>query len=287
MFVNEEKVSDESVSSSAKYLVFTSAGDNNNIINWLDRREFDLCVYYYGDDEFNLEDECKLFVKRKAGKMQNFHHASLNYESFIKSYDAILLADDDVVISGTEINKLFYLRERYDLRALQPAFDIRGKISHKITEPQLFTKLRYTNFLEIGFVLFETRPLVAFMSLFNPTLNCWGVDWWFSSFIQKKYGTASMAIIDSVVGRNPYDEEKTEGREITKLSSISELEKNWNKYRLDNNIQTDQGTYVTFDKVISYDPSRVIVFFYHNVIVFCRKFKAKVSNFMVWVFNSH
>jgi len=40
--------------------------------------------------------------------------------------------DDDIIINGPDISRMFEIRERYDLWVCQPAFHPKGKISHPI-----------------------------------------------------------------------------------------------------------------------------------------------------------
>lgn len=235
-----------------KYLVFTSAGDASNVRGWLSGREFDLWVCYYGEGEDSLADIADHYFERKGGKVQNFYYALAQWRDQLAKYDAILLADDDIIISGGDINRLFSIREEYALKVLQPAFDLRGKNSHKLTEPRPLSKLRYVNFVEIGFPLFERKALLQFMEIYAPAVNCWGVDWWYSYFIKKIYGNDSLAICDEILALNPFDRDKPKGSEIEKLSSVKKLAEDWESFSLLNGIVTEKGTYITYKKLVSY-----------------------------------
>ena len=125
---------------SSNYLVFTSAGDNANIHHWKNgRQNFDLWISYYGDTEQKYLDLSDFYIAKKGGKFPNLHYVFEHWEDILDHYQAILVMDDDIIISGCSISRLFEVREQYDLWLLQPAFDSRGKISHPITQVKPFT----------------------------------------------------------------------------------------------------------------------------------------------------
>lgn len=263
--MDKKKSTNQTPTPNSKWLVFTSAGDSNNIKNWLKSRKFDLWICYYGDKKNSLSKNSDFYFERKGGKTQNFYYALSKWRTQIKKYDAVLLADDDIIISGKNINRLFNIRDEYNLKALQPAFNIRGKNSHKFTEAKPFTKLRYTNFIEIGFPLFEQQALLEFMELYKPAVNCWGVDWWFSYVIKEKYGKKSIAIIDEIMALNPFDNDKKNGSEIEKLSSIKKLSSDWDLFQHDNAITTEKGIYKVYSKVPTFN---IILFLIFLSVVF-------------------
>ncbi|AFS38149.1 hypothetical protein [Alteromonas macleodii] len=237
-----------------KNLLFTSFGDQSVISSWCGNGSFDIWACYYGDEE-NIKEESMVdfFFRKKGGKLQNFDYAIKNYSQKLMEYDSILLADDDIIISRSEIESLFEIRNRYAFKAMQPAFDLRGKISHPPTKVKLFSHYRTTNFIEITFVLFEKNALFEFMKYYRPEVNCWGVDWWFSYFIRNKYGDNSLAIVDSIKCLNPHDAMKKNGSEIAKLASLKSLAENWARFQEKNNIVTDYKNYKIYHSVAKYD----------------------------------
>ena len=259
-------------------LVFTSAGDASNVEEWLKDKKFDLWVCYYGDQQSPLKNKSDFYFERKGGKVQNFYYALQCWENVLNGYESILLADDDIIISGKDINKLFATRVEQNLKALQPSFDFIGKNSYQYTQVKPFSKLRYTNFLEIGFVLFEKKALFEFMELYDPIVNCWGVDWWFSYYLKEKYGHKSLAIIDEVTCINPHDDMKISGSEIGKFSSLTKLAKTWDEFSHKHQIKTDKGNFIVYGKIPSYNIRLFLNYltkrvnaFSHRVINFIQK----------------
>ena len=53
----------------SRYLVFTSAGGNSNLLYWLKGyRNFDLWVSYYGDKKNRYKDHSDFYISKKGGK---------------------------------------------------------------------------------------------------------------------------------------------------------------------------------------------------------------------------
>src|SRR5262249_47793095 len=112
------------------YLVFTSAGDRANCRHWLrGRRNFDLWITYYGDVPGTWAEIADLYNCRQGSKFQNLHSAYCSWGERLRHYEAIMVLDDDILISGEDLSHLFELRHTLDLWVLQPAFHPRGKIS--------------------------------------------------------------------------------------------------------------------------------------------------------------
>lgn len=245
-----------------KSLVFTSAGDNNNLLGWCSGfKNFDLWTSYYGDNPSEkLINASDYFYMKKGGKFPNFHYAFNNYKKIFDKYEAILIMDDDILIDSKDINRLFKVREEKDLWLLQPSFSRKGKISFRINEVSIFSKIRFTNFVEITCPLFEMERLKSFMKVYEPKLNCWGVDLWYCQHLMKDrdFNNRKIAIVDEVVCINPKDSHKPGGqREIDILLTENERKKSWeeimNKYNL-----MDFYPQITYEKEWCFSSKKVI-----------------------------
>ena len=212
---------------SSTNLVFTSAGDRSNLRAWLrGHRDFDLWVVYYGDRRDTFREDADLYSQHKGSKFQNLHHCYQEQREMFSRYDAVLVMDDDVLINGTAITRLFDIRRDLDLWVLQPAFRLGGKISWDITRVRPTTKLRYTNFVEMTCPLFRRDKLDEFMAVYDPELSGYGVDWWFLQTIgghEKK----RVAVVDEVTCVNPFDRTKDGIREIDRLEPEAERVQIW------------------------------------------------------------
>ncbi len=210
-----------------KYLLFTSAGDSSAVDSWFDSdRNFDIWVTYYGDNEFPFEHDVEYFNKRKGGKFPNLYENYRHYNEVFKQYDAIMVSDDDILITARELSKLFSISSEEQLDILQPAFDPRGKISYPVTKVVPFSYLRYTRFVEVTCPMFSGPAFHKFMEVYDPELICYGVDWWFLHVIGCEKN--NVAIVDVITCRNPHDRIKAEeSREIDRLHSPEERVQSW------------------------------------------------------------
>jgi hypothetical protein len=198
-------------------LVFTSAGDRSNVRRWLTgKRNFDLWVVYYGDGPGVLHDQAEFYVDRKGSKFQNLHYCYRRHRDIFDQYEAIMIMDDDILIDGTSLSRLFDIRRELDLWVLQPAFRLLGKISWDITRVRPTAKLRYTNFVEMTCPLFRRDKLAEFMLVYDPRLVGYGMDWWFLDVMGEDL-EGHVAIVDEITCVNPYDRTKGGKREIDRL----------------------------------------------------------------------
>jgi hypothetical protein len=203
----------------SRYLVFTSAGDRSNLRLWLGSSQiFDLWVTYYGDQRGLYSDIAQLYNERKGSKFQNLKYIYENWPDVLMPYDAVMVIDDDILITSAKLGALFELRERLDLWILQPAFSPRGKVSFPITRVHWPFVLRYTDFVEMTCPLFRRDKLDKFMSAYDPILAGFGTDLWFLSVLGPSL-EGKVAVIDDIVCVNPHDRAKGGIREISRLQS--------------------------------------------------------------------
>lgn len=214
-------------------LVFTSAGEHHNVQQWLDGETFDIYVTSYVEKDFELKDRVKYVSYRKGGKFQNLHHLCTTNRSLLERYAAVMVMDDDIKISGADIDKIFGFRENIQADVLQPAFDHRGKISHNVTSFNPFTSYRITNFVEVTCPVFRGRYLLDFLDVFDPRANGGGVDFWFCNYTKSR---PKIAIVDEVTCLNPWDVEKGGAREIDKFQSRLERNAIWKIVKRENNL---------------------------------------------------
>lgn len=211
-------------------LVFTSVGDRSNCRWWLrGHRNFDLWVTYYGDRPGDFLDVADYYEEHRGSKYQNLHHAYRQWSDLLAQYAAVFVLDDDIIISGTQITRLFEIRERYDLWALQPAFSPRGKISWPITRVNRMNELRFTSFIEMSCPLFRKDKLDAFMAVYDPELIGWGCDWWFLEAMGPDL-RGRVAVVDAIPCVNPHDWTKA-GREIDRLAPTNVRQEVWERIR--------------------------------------------------------
>jgi len=193
------------------------------------RRIFDVWVTYYGPEKDKYRDMSDFCNERQGGKFPNLLHVYQNWRSILDKYQAIFVMDDDLIIDTFAINRLFEIHEQFDLWLLQPAFHPRGKISHPITRMNQDCFLRYTNFVENTCPLFRKDKLDAFMEVFDPVLNGWGIDFWYHHVLGEN--RKKIAIVDAFPCINPHDSLKEGQREIDTLEETSSCIKKYAEIR--------------------------------------------------------
>jgi hypothetical protein len=234
---------------SRPYLVFTSAGDQGNVLPWLEgRRNFDLWVTYYGHQGHLYRDVASFYNRRRGSKFQNLLFAFQTWPHLFAHYEAILVMDDDIRIGGREISRLFELRAELDLWLLQPAFRPRGKISHPITRLDHSTRWRYTNFVEVTCPLFRRDKLDAFLKVYDPVLVGFGIDWWFMEVLGEDL-EGKVAIIDEISCVNPPDWVKEGQREIDRLQPLSQRIAIWKEIRSKYGIRSEAKGAIEYRRV--------------------------------------
>ncbi len=205
-----------------EYLIYTSAGEDANVKVWASSktRNYDIWVTNYTDQP-GLNSEYADFYNEHAGtKIPNLYEVFLTHKDHLQQYKAIMVADDDVLISPRWLSHLFKLSTERDLWMLQPAFSRFGRISHPLTARKLNSELRFVNFVEITCPIFRTEKLLEFLSIYTtdmPTIV--GIDYWLPYFFgienEDKY-----AISDRFYCINPRDQFKRHHTHvIDKISS--------------------------------------------------------------------
>jgi hypothetical protein len=190
-----------------KNVLFVSAGDKTIFYeNWLDKeRRYDIYVCYYGDKKDKIyEQYSDYYFERKGSKLQNFHYL-WNKNDILHNYENYLIVDDDILIKTTEINQLFDYMNEFNLWILQPSFDEKSKISHRITKQVLNNSFRYVNFIEINTPIFSNYAIKKCMEIYNDSLTGYGIDYLFLIHLGIEHDDKYM-IVDKISCINPHSE---------------------------------------------------------------------------------
>lgn len=212
-------------------LVFTSAGNKNALLNWVNSEKvFDLfCVYYANGQEQKLAEYCDYFVSHKGAKFPNLLWVYQNWPDIIERYEYILVLDDDLLLTAANLNKHFEMHKNESLWLSQLAFHRRGKVNHKINEAQPFSYMRYTNFVEVNSPLFDRTSILDFLQVYDGEVVGIGVDYWYSEQLSRKDECHNkIAIFDIIPCCNPRDQIAKGGvREIDTAVSFEERMESW------------------------------------------------------------
>lgn len=208
-------------------LVFTSAGDRASLDRWLvGRRNFDLFVCYYGDETDRYRDVADRWWARKGSRFVNFHHLWRSEPGLLAPYDAVMVLDDDILIDGDSLSRLFDLREQHHLTVLQPSFSESSKLSHPITARREGYAMRFTEFVEMNCPLFRRTSLESFLAEYDPEVIGYGIDYWYMNVLYRE-PDFRCAIVDDVPCVNPHEQTKGGVREIDRLQSEDERRTRW------------------------------------------------------------
>jgi len=151
-----------------EYLLYTSAGDNTDFYDrWASEdRNYNIWCSYYGNEKSipqNIKDNVDFYKRIKGPKWGCFHKLYHNRKEEINNYKAIILADDDIIITPKDIMTLYDTVMSNDLFMGLPSFNVEGYPPSKCDHGGLKTdpeyKLRYTSFLEMNFPCFRMDAL--------------------------------------------------------------------------------------------------------------------------------
>ena len=163
------------------WLVFTSAGDHSAVAQWLAGRHYDIMVVYYGTEPeaFPYRDLVDVYRPRKGCKFCNLKYYHETEPETFKKYTAIMVIDDDIQITADALNRLFTIREKYDLwittPAMKPQYHSPWYDSLSAITPQ--TRVRIVPFIEMDCPMFRADKLWEFVDTeFDPIIKGWGKE---------------------------------------------------------------------------------------------------------------
>lgn len=119
---------------------------------------------------------------------------------FWKSYDAVMMADDDLVPVGCSVSDIFDLFIKTGMRVGQPALSEDSFWSHEITLRHKTFHWRKTNFVEVMCPIMNTAALGEYLPLFDETVSGFGLDNYWGLNEWRKYG--GLAILDDTTMRH-------------------------------------------------------------------------------------
>jgi hypothetical protein len=185
-----------SIREQRRNLVISPVGDSSWHKYWIKdkNKEFDLMLIYFGPTQDKYKEDADYYLQTSGMfKLENIATAVNKYYDIIKSYEAVFLPDDDMLISTSSINRLFKIFYKYELDLAQPTIYL-GKIPHSIIRTRSGYILRYSSFVDMGCPIFKTHLLLETLPIFTLTRSGWGIDYLWS----EKHKDKKMALIDAV-----------------------------------------------------------------------------------------
>lgn len=181
-----------------QYCVISAVGKNSLHKGWIadrNRQNFDLHLIVYDDSYENYLVDTIYICKMKGQKLKSVYNYLQSHPEYIDKYDYFFIPDDDIQMDTYTVCKLFSIMRTFDLKIAQPAL----KQSYYSWEHTLhchFSKIRYTNYVEMMVPCFSKEVLKKVLFTFNENDSGWGADFHWHSLIDSN--THDMAIIDEV-----------------------------------------------------------------------------------------
>jgi hypothetical protein len=227
--------------SGRRNLVIVRAGNSSLHPQWLagsKDRSWDLLVNYFGDDPDKYKDQDIVRIDSKGPKWPALKELIETHRDLVNRYDYVWLPDDDIACTAGDIDKLFTIARAEKLALCQPALTLNSYFTWGVTLKPLFTRMRYTNFVEIMVPCFERTFLLRCLPTMADNMSGFGLDFVWPKMLGAKNGNASgTAIIDAVsvthtrpLGGPNYTLLKErgitadeEGRELRRKHSVDDL----------------------------------------------------------------
>ena len=161
---------------SKRNCVISAVGKNSLHRMWTKGDEdFDLHLIVYDDSLEQFRHDAKYAYHIKGYKLKVIYKYLEANPQFKDMYDYFFLPDDDILMDTVTINALFEAMKRYDLKIAQPALRM-SYYTWPHTLYDRYSKLRYTNFVEMMVPCFCREALQKVLFTFNENETGWGTE---------------------------------------------------------------------------------------------------------------
>lgn len=164
-------------------------------------RRYDLLLNYYSAPE-EPSPAAEYVFQQGGTKVTAIHKLLKDRAEVLTQYEYVLFLDDDILLSASEIEKLFAIMRAEKLDLAQPSLtpDSYGSF------PALFHKegspgLRRVNYVEIMAPAFSRRALIANADNFGRAISGFAVDAVIGAQCRSLFGNCA-AVIDAVAARH-------------------------------------------------------------------------------------
>lgn len=180
----------------ARNCVISAVGKSSLHKIWTDgERDFDFHLIVYDDSLEQFRNDAEYVCHIKGFKLKVIYKYLEANPQFKDMYDYYFFPDDDIRMDAVTINALFDAMRRYDLEIAQPALRM-SYFTWQHTLYDRYSKLRYTNFVEMMVPCFSRDALQKVLFTFNENETGWGTETHWPLLIDATQH--DMAIIDEV-----------------------------------------------------------------------------------------
>jgi len=183
-------------------LMIIRAGTNSLHRQWTqdipgEYRNWDLMMSWYETTppEWHADLEYLSLQPEYKIKWRAFYDLSHD-ASPLWDYDYICIADDDVMMTWRDINRLFEICQRNNLQLAQPSLHVTSYIMHRHTKQDPAYQFRYTDFVEGMAPVFSRAALRISRESFKDTVFGFGIDHLWPSLCSSV--ATQIAIIDEI-----------------------------------------------------------------------------------------
>ena len=179
-----------------KNLVICVVGDISLHKSWAsaEKRPFDVMLVYYGNMADKHKEDADYYLQLSGMfKFEAIAAAINKYGNIVREYKAVCLPDDDIVMSTSEMNRLFNILHKYKLDMAYPV--ISGGIFYDWDmwrKPD--TILRYVDYVDRICPLFKINVLGDISNTFDINRSGWGIELLWGKVLKEK-----IAIIDDII----------------------------------------------------------------------------------------
>ena len=185
-------------------LVVVRAGDDSLHRQWLGsggRRDFDLCVSYYGSTLGRHRDDADLYEARPGPKWPGIDALLHERPDLLDRYDAFWFPDDDLAVDKEGVDRMFAFFHAFRLSLAQPALTRDSYFTWETLLQKEGCHLRYGGFVEVMAPLFSRAALRLCWPTFSESRSGWGLDWLWPPLCQGA-GIGRIAVIDATPVRH-------------------------------------------------------------------------------------
>jgi len=163
-----------------RYLVIVRAGTRSLHPHWLGpegfERNWDLQLSTYDEGLDPLPQADLPTVVDTGTKWDSMVRHFQNQPELLDRYSHIMLADDDVMMRGEDINRLFELSEEHGLAISQFALSRDSWVTYPALMQCPGYRLRYTNHIDCMAPCFESAHLKSLLPFIEKYPTGWGAD---------------------------------------------------------------------------------------------------------------
>lgn len=159
-------------------------------------RNWDLCISWYGRELPEEIGFCEYFTHQANDRKFSAIYKLFLAGSPLFEYENVYLPDDDLMMTWSDINKLFNIFRISKVDLAQPSLVPTSYVTHPVTAQDTEYFLRYTSFVELMCPIFTREFLQVCLPTFEASVSGFGLDHIWSLMAGRAAGR--IAVIDDI-----------------------------------------------------------------------------------------